>query len=78
MCATTGRIFFYCPGCGCAWRLPPKAFVVDRIDPISLFAPSGIRLPTAEEISDAGLEHYIKGTYPDSWDDRVEEHIKPN
>jgi hypothetical protein len=75
MCATTGRIFFYCPACGCAWDQPPKICVVDTIDPITLFAPNGIRLPTAGEIKEAELEYLIKGVYPDSSDDRVEEHI---
>jgi hypothetical protein len=77
MCATTGRIFYYCPSCGLAWDQPTEIFIVTTIDPINHFAPKGIRLPTADEIRQAGLEHFIKGTYPDLWDNRVKEHINP-
>ncbi len=76
VCATTGRFFFYCPGCGCAWDKPPEPLIVDTIDPITAFAPNGIHLPTEEETRQAGLGHLIKGTYPDAWDDRLEEHIR--
>ena len=72
-CAATGRIFYLCPGCGCAWLTVPEACVVDTINQPSEFAPSGIRLPTREDIRRAGLEHLIQDVYPDDMDCRLDD-----
>ena len=46
----SGQLFFFCPSCGVAWSQPPKPNIVDSIDPVESFSPSGIVMPTREEI----------------------------
>ncbi len=56
----SGRLFFLCPSGGCAWLNPPSPFVVDTVDPLEIFAPQGIGLPSRAEIVAMGLEKDIK------------------
>jgi hypothetical protein len=62
----SGRIFFLCPECGIAWARPPQPYIVDTIDPPSLFAPSGFSIATHTQIRDARLEHLVTGESPDT------------
>ena len=61
------RIFFACPACGIGWSKPPQIGHVDTIDPISVFAPTGIVFPTQEAIRLAGLEELVVKQLDDSW-----------
>jgi len=60
----TGTVFFYCPLCGIAWNYPPPPTVLDEMNPLEHFAPSGIALPTREEIDAAGLADLILIGFP--------------
>ena len=53
--ADTGRLFFACPSCGCAWDEVPQPPDVETVDPPSHFAPSGFRLATKDEVLTSGL-----------------------
>lgn len=50
-----GAIFWACPACGCAWAEPPAANTVDSISPPTMFASSGFRVATWQDIGRAGL-----------------------
>jgi hypothetical protein len=56
----TGKIFFSCPDCGCAWSTVPEAFVVDTIDPPASFGGEGFCVATVEEIASAGLTDLVR------------------
>jgi hypothetical protein len=56
----SGRVFSYCPLCGCAWTTPPPPVTLDSIEGLDTFAPEGIELPTRLDIATAGLEHMIR------------------
>ena len=49
------RVFFGCPLCGVAWSEPPETGRLDAILSLTDFAPSGVELPTAEEVRRAGF-----------------------
>ena len=61
----SGRIFFLCPDCGIAWAQPPEPYIVDTIDPPTLFAPTGFSIATATQIREAHLENLVKGDAPE-------------
>jgi hypothetical protein len=54
----SGRIFTYCPACGCTWKTPPRERL-DSIEGLDVYAPIGIELPTRAEIHAAGFEGAI-------------------
>jgi hypothetical protein len=59
--------FCLCSACGIAWCTPPTAGVVDTTDPIEKYAPTGIELPTLDELRAAGLEKVVRKTLTDAW-----------
>ena len=64
----SGRVFFLCPSCGCAWLSPPRPHVVETADPPELFAPHGLTTPTRTEIIAQGWERHIaRGIDDDEW-----------
>ena len=67
----TGKIFFLCPSCGCAWAEPPTAGEVETIDPPEVFAPAGFTLATKADIHTARWVDRIAIEYPDTDVDRV-------
>jgi hypothetical protein len=48
--ATTGRLVFFAPCCGIAWREAPLDGRLDVIDSLSDLAPGGVLLPSLPEI----------------------------
>jgi len=50
----SGRVFFLCPSCGCAWLNPPVPHQVEAVDPPGSFALAGIALPSRAEIAAQG------------------------
>ena len=64
----SGRVFFLCPSCGCAWLHPPRPHEVETVDPPEIFAPHGITLPTRAEIVASGQETAIaREVEDDEW-----------
>jgi hypothetical protein len=51
----SGRLFFFCPLCGVAWREPPLFQQLDTILSLTSFAPAGVSLPTVEEALSTGF-----------------------
>jgi hypothetical protein len=60
--ASSRQLFYMCGSCGIAWDAPPTAGVVDTMDPVEKYAPSGIELPTLDELRAAGLERLVRKT----------------
>ena len=56
----SGRVFPYCPSCGCAWASPPPPRTLDSIEGLASYAPTGIELPTRAEIVALGEEWAIE------------------
>jgi len=56
----SGRVFSYCPSCGCAWASPPPPRTLDSIEGLASYAPTGIGLPTRAEIAALGMEGAIE------------------
>lgn len=48
--AGNARVFFVCPGCGCAWGEPPVAGDVATIERPEVFAPAGFALASLAQI----------------------------
>ena len=75
--STSGHLFFLCPSCGCAWLKPPPRHELESVDPPSRFAPSGLGLPTLQEITDAGHQALIVREVKDEdWMDILTEFYK--
>lgn len=55
----SGRVFFLCPHCGCAWLSPPFPPSLETVDPPARFAPCGIDVPAKAEIIAQGWAHVI-------------------
>jgi hypothetical protein len=55
----SGRIFYACDSCGCAWNRPHAVYEVDALDQAEKFAPAGYSLATGDDIEVAGLKHLI-------------------
>jgi hypothetical protein len=62
----SGRVFFLCPSCGCAWPNPPVPHRVDTVDSPARFAPDGVDVPSKAEIAAMGLEEAIAREIDDS------------
>jgi len=60
----SGRIFFLCPACGVAWSNLPDPEALDSVDGPDAFAPTGVALPTREEIDRAGVAGLIREEHP--------------
>ena len=70
-------LFFLCPTCGEAWSRPPSHFAWDNVDPPEKFAPSGIDLPTREEVERAGLGQFVVRELPhDEWGSIIEGYLQ--
>jgi hypothetical protein len=54
----SGRIFWFCPSCGCAGPRPSGS-TIDSVEEAYAYAPDGIELPTWHEIAAAGLESLV-------------------
>ena len=50
-----GRAFFYCPGCGTAWRTIADARRLATVEGIDKVSPGGFRIATKEELEQQGL-----------------------
>ncbi len=74
--AASGRLFFFCPHCGCAWRDPPRPHEVETIEPPERFAPHGMSIPTRAEIVAQGREHLIaRHVNNDEWMGRLRDFL---
>jgi len=54
--SSSGRMIFFCPLCGVAWREPPLDRRIDEILSLEDLAPNGVTLPTASEALTTGLD----------------------
>ena len=67
-----GEVFVYCPTCAYAWRSNARS-ECDEFDTLEWLAPTGISLPTRQEIEEAGFGKQIEGEEPyDHWDWELE------
>ncbi len=74
----SGRMFFLCPACGCAWLTPPRPHEVETVDPPEQFAPAGITVPSKAEIIAQGWEAAItREMEDDEWLDSLEDYFLP-
>jgi len=72
----SGRVFFLCPSCGCAWLSPPRPYEVETADPPELFAPHGLTTPTRAEIVAQGWkEHVAREVDDNEWMDSLEDFL---
>lgn len=72
----SGRIFFLCPSCGVAWSEVPDSTALDSVDRPEKFAPTGIGLPTREEIDSAKIAGLIKEELDyDDWAEGLESYL---
>lgn len=74
----SGRVFFLCPSCGCAWQRPPRPREVETIDPPELFAPHGVAVPSKEEIISQGWQGAIAREFDeDEWRESLHDFLEP-
>ena len=72
----SGRVFFLCPSCGCAWLSPPRPHEVETADPPELFAPHGLAVPTRAEIVAQGWEGVMtRDVDDDEWMGSLEDFL---
>lgn len=73
----SGRVFFLCPSCGCAWLRPPRPHQVETADPPERFAPDGLTVPTRAEIVAQGWEGAIaRDVEDDEWMESLEDFLQ--
>lgn len=74
----SGRLFFLCPSCGCAWLTPPRPHEVEAADPPEVFAPSGVAVVSRAEITAQGWEAAIvRELDDDEWMDSLQDYFVP-
>lgn len=59
----SGRVFFACPTCGCAWNRPPSASV-EAVEAPLRFASGGFRLADRDDVEAAGMTSLVARAEP--------------
>src|SRR5678815_4377075 len=57
--AQSGRLIFFCTGCGVAWWTPPPVRTLDEINSLKNLAPEGVRFPSDLEVLDSGFDLFL-------------------
>lgn len=74
--ALSDKVFFFCPSCGTAWENPVPSQPYELVPPDKL-APTGLTLPTREDVKGAGFAHLITKEVPYSeWAHVLEEYLR--
>jgi hypothetical protein len=69
---STGKLIYFAPCCGIAWKEPPFEGRLDEIHSLEDVEPSGVTLPTWVDLRAADIEMLVIRTEPlQRWGDDI-------